>query len=78
MHTKESKQGSQKECKDGKCVVRECANGVCKEREADASKSDQGTSLSAAKDNFGSEFGSVENQIQNSMRSMGDHFKHLE
>ena len=78
MHTKESKEGSQKECRDGKCVIKECANGVCKEREVDANKSDQGTSLSATKDNFGSGFGLVENQIQNSMKSMGDHFKHLE
>lgn len=78
MHTKESKKGSQKECKNGHCIIRECANGVCKEREADASKSDQGISLSSSKDNFESGFGSIERDIQNSMHSIDDHFKKIE
>jgi len=36
MHTKEQKQGEEKECHDGKCFVKKCANGVCKEFEQNA------------------------------------------
>lgn len=79
MHTKENKQGSQKECKDGKCVVKECANGVCKEKEVEAAKSDDTTnSLSASNDQFDKGFGLMDNQIQNSMKSMNDHFRNIE
>jgi len=78
IHTKESKEGSQKECKDGHCIIRECANGVCHEREADASKSDSGSALSSTKDNFENGFGSVERDIQKSMNSMNDHFRQIE
>ena len=78
MHSKESKQGSQKECKDGKCVVKECANGVCKEREVDATKTDGANSLSATDGNKDMGFGLVDNQIQNEMKSMNDHFKNIE
>lgn len=80
MHTKESKAGSQKECHDGKCFVRECANGVCKEREVDAKQSD-GNALTTTKNNqneMGMEFGNIENSIENSMRSMNDNFKKVE
>jgi hypothetical protein len=79
MHTKENKQGSQKECKDGKCVVKECANGVCKEKEVEAAKSDDASnSLSASNDQFDKGFGLMDNQIQNSMNSMNDHFRNIE
>ena len=79
MHTKTQKQGQEKECHNGHCFVRQCANGVCKENEVDAS-ADGSSALSVSKDDerFDTGFANMEHSIENSMRSMHDQFARVE